>query len=220
MPGNRPVFTSHKQSSTIGTSSDRYADGAQQAMTLEEFYFISQIVAAVALVASLIFVGLQVRQTDKTQRAVMHGVRADRLLSIGSLSLQPHISSLLHKVTWEPESMSRQELRDMMQFIHLMITHFDDIDWQHKAGFIDGDSARQNRAAVGGFLSTSGVRALWQSDLGYRFAPQLAARINRELIENVPTWVPTDVTPAYLQALAEIRAQRKVEPSTARDVDA
>lgn len=179
-------------------------------MTLEDFYFVSQIVAAVALVASLIFVGLQVRQADKTQRAVMHGVRADRLLSIGNLSLQPHISSLMEKVSWEPDLMTRPELRDLGQFMHLMITHYDDIAWQHKAGFIDDVSARQNRAAVGGFLSIPGVRALWLSGFQHRVAPPLAERINRELISGVPVLVLTDPIAGYIKALDEVR---KPEPN-------
>ena len=38
-------------------------------MTLENLYFCSQIVAAIAIIASLIFVGLQVRQSTTTNRA-------------------------------------------------------------------------------------------------------------------------------------------------------
>lgn len=39
-------------------------------MGLEEFYMISQVVAALAVVATLLFVGYQVRQSDLTQRAM------------------------------------------------------------------------------------------------------------------------------------------------------
>ena len=38
-------------------------------MTLENLYFCSQVVAAIAIIASLIFVGLQVRQSTTTSRA-------------------------------------------------------------------------------------------------------------------------------------------------------
>jgi hypothetical protein len=36
-------------------------------MSLESFYFISQIIAAASIVASLLFVGIQLRQGDRTQ---------------------------------------------------------------------------------------------------------------------------------------------------------
>ncbi|MEP3051922.1 MAG: hypothetical protein ABJP48_04175 [Erythrobacter sp.] len=38
-------------------------------MTLEDFYFISQIIAATLLFASLLFVGIQIRQNTKAVRA-------------------------------------------------------------------------------------------------------------------------------------------------------
>ena len=38
-------------------------------MTLDQIFSASQITAAIAVVASLFFVGLQLRQSDRTQRA-------------------------------------------------------------------------------------------------------------------------------------------------------
>ena len=43
--------------------------GAAPRMTLDQIYNASQILAAIAVVGSLIFVGLQLRQGDRTQRA-------------------------------------------------------------------------------------------------------------------------------------------------------
>ena len=51
-------------------------------MTLESIYFLSQIVAAVALVASLLFVGLQLRHSDKTQRALVHQATIQRTIEL------------------------------------------------------------------------------------------------------------------------------------------
>lgn len=41
-------------------------------MTLEDFYFISQIVAVLAIIGSLIFVGIQIRQNTRATRAASH----------------------------------------------------------------------------------------------------------------------------------------------------
>ena len=45
-------------------------------MTLEAIYFLSQVVAAVALVCSLIFVGIQIRQSSIQTRLNTQAVRA------------------------------------------------------------------------------------------------------------------------------------------------
>ena len=45
-------------------------------MTLEEIYFISQSIAAVAVIAFLVYLALQTRQAAKNSRAAMHESRA------------------------------------------------------------------------------------------------------------------------------------------------
>jgi len=48
-------------------------------MTLEAFYFIAQIISAIAIVGSLIFVGLQIRANTKEQRFQRAHERAQRV---------------------------------------------------------------------------------------------------------------------------------------------
>lgn len=50
-------------------------------MTLESIYYIGQTIAAIALIASLIFVGFQVRQSAKHARAQIQSARVDRLMA-------------------------------------------------------------------------------------------------------------------------------------------
>ena len=45
-------------------------------MTLEELYYISQIVAVAAIFASLIFVGVQVRQTSEQIKSNTRSIKA------------------------------------------------------------------------------------------------------------------------------------------------
>jgi len=47
-------------------------------MTLEQIFYLSQSVASVAVVGSLIYLGLQVRSAECSQRAIMQQGRADR----------------------------------------------------------------------------------------------------------------------------------------------
>jgi hypothetical protein len=47
-------------------------------MTLEQIFYLSQSVASVAVVGSLIYLGLQVRSAERSQRAIMQQGRADR----------------------------------------------------------------------------------------------------------------------------------------------
>lgn len=46
-------------------------------MTLEQIFYLSQSVASVAVVGSLIYLGLQVRSAERSQRSIMQQGRED-----------------------------------------------------------------------------------------------------------------------------------------------
>jgi hypothetical protein len=48
-------------------------------LSLEEVFYLSQSIASVAVVGSLIYLGLQVRAADRGQRSFMQQGRADRV---------------------------------------------------------------------------------------------------------------------------------------------
>lgn len=50
-------------------------------MTLENIYYVGQTVAAAAIIASLLFVGFQIRQNTKHARAHIESARVDRLMA-------------------------------------------------------------------------------------------------------------------------------------------
>ena len=51
-------------------------------MTLEQIFYLSQSVASIAVVGSLIYLGLQVRSAERSQRAIMQQGRADRAVEL------------------------------------------------------------------------------------------------------------------------------------------
>ena len=60
-------------------------------MSLEQVFYLSQSIASIAVVGSLIYLSLQVRGADSSQRAIMQQGRADRVskasLTIANLEL-------------------------------------------------------------------------------------------------------------------------------------
>jgi hypothetical protein len=49
-------------------------------MSLEQIFYVSQSVAAIAVVASIVYLAQQVRQSERIQRAMVQQGRADRAL--------------------------------------------------------------------------------------------------------------------------------------------
>ena len=57
-------------------------------MTLEEFYYISQIVAVIGIFGSLVFVGLQIRQNTRATQAASHHAVSNSLNEINRLFIE------------------------------------------------------------------------------------------------------------------------------------
>ena len=127
-------------------------------MTLEDIYFISQIISAVAIVASLIFVGLQIRQSDRIQRAVMHQSRADRIIGIFRHAADPHMLAASSKAVESPETMSIEEIQSLRASIMALVLNLEDQMWQHRQGLLDDASVQRTKHAGARMMATPAIQ--------------------------------------------------------------
>ena len=174
-------------------------------MTLEDASLISQIIAAIAVVASLIFVGLQLRQNDKTQRAAMHQARADRIIGIFHHLAEPHMAAAMAKADQAPETMSAEELIQLRSFITVNVLSLEDQLRQQKAGLLDPAAVRRTRHFGKIIFSSPAVRAAWQL-LRPGMDPQQVETVEKELIGNQPVRSSVDGHALWLKTLADIKA--------------
>lgn len=180
-------------------------------MNLEDAYFISQIIAATAIVSSLIFVGLQLRQADKTQRAAMHQARADRIIKIYDQMAQPHMAAVFAKATAAPETLTAPEVAQLRSFFLVVVANTEDQLWQHAAGLLDAETVARSRHSARIFMRTPAMRALWQA-MRPGVYPRQAETIEREFIADQPVGASPDLHQLWLKALAE--AKGTAQPST------
>jgi hypothetical protein len=64
-------------------------------MSLEHLYYLSQTIAAAAVMASLIYLALQTRQAARNQRAQIHDSRALWLVEVIQKSIDPALHDVL-----------------------------------------------------------------------------------------------------------------------------
>lgn len=64
-------------------------------MSLEQIFYVSQSIAAVAVIASLLYLAQQVRQAERVQRATMQQGRAGALFLSGEDSFLQHEAGML-----------------------------------------------------------------------------------------------------------------------------
>jgi hypothetical protein len=132
-------------------------------MTLADLANIGQVIGALAVIASLIFVGLQVRQNTKATRATALQMNADYWLSYFTMLADKQFSEIHSK-----GALGRVELEGAQfgQFFFLCRATFMRCENQHHqylSGLLDDDAYRGYEATIREQIAAfPGVRAMWQ----------------------------------------------------------
>lgn len=132
-------------------------------MTLVDLANIGQAVGALAVIASLIFVGLQVRQNTKATRATALQMNADYWLSYFSMLADRQLSDIYSK-----GAIGRAELDggQFGQFFILCRATFmgcENQHYQYLSGLLDDDAYRGYEATIREQIAAfPGVCAMWQ----------------------------------------------------------
>lgn len=132
-------------------------------MTLVDLSSIAQIAGSLAVIASLIFVGLQIRQNTRVARATALQMNADYWLSYFTLLADKQFSEIYSK-----GALGRVELEggQFGQFFYLCRATFMGCENQHHqylSGLLDDDAYRGYEATIREQIADfPGVRAMWQ----------------------------------------------------------
>jgi hypothetical protein len=130
-------------------------------MTLEELYYVSQIVAALMIFASLIFVGLQMRQSARNQRAVMHANRNQLITESLRLMGEPALARVYSAGAAAAPDMDALEVNQFVFLVRATLSSMQHqfLEWQE--GLIDDARWKITRTALDNLLTSPGWRAAY-----------------------------------------------------------
>lgn len=107
-------------------------------MTLEEIYYISQIVAVVGIFASLIFVGVQLRQNTKALKASSHHAVTDSFNAINNMMANDPAFARRWRLSLAGDEGLDEDERVSVSFMRLAYMRiFETIYYQYKNGTLD-----------------------------------------------------------------------------------
>jgi hypothetical protein len=107
-------------------------------MTLEAIYYFSQIIAVVGIFASLIFVGLQIRQNTKAIKATSHHAITDSFNAINNLVLSdPKVARIMRLTLAGSEEMDEDERVSANYMLLANMRIFETLYYQFKNGTLD-----------------------------------------------------------------------------------
>lgn len=154
-------------------------------MTLEQISYLSQSIAAFAVVASLVFVGVQIRQSDKTQRAVMHDNRLRVLRETVLHISSPGVTDSFIKGSNADPDITQTEWTQYFLVTLVQDLTRDEQYGQFREGLISAERWRQTQATIAASMTAPGYRAMYPQ-IRFLLSPEYQALLDGLMKEVVP----------------------------------
>jgi hypothetical protein len=174
-------------------------------MSISDFAAIGGFIGSIAVCGSLIYLGLQVRQSDRNQRSLMTQGIVTRGTDIIMFMAEPHISVLLARMSAGETDFSQTEITQLNLAFRLVLANLQDAYIQHKIGLTDEVSFDAAGQVVRLFLGFPVMRVLWQS-IRPTFPDEFSRTVDG-VADSVPLAAPVDSPAVLKDGLAKLRAR-------------
>jgi len=172
-------------------------------MTLADIASIGSLVSGAAILVSLVYLAIQVRQAEKNQRAVLNQGYITRVADYLRWYAESPINELRTRVIAGDTSFTADELLRLQLAFRVTLLSAQDAYLQHKAGLVDEMTLDNSMRSVrNSWLNQPVYRALWLQQAP-TIAPEFAAVIETMLRETLVT-KPGDIVSVFLADLAKV----------------
>lgn len=132
-------------------------------MTLEDASFISQIVAAFTVIASLVFVGMQLRQNTKSVRSATSVAHSELLIQLGSFAFGSDDGARIWRLGLQGlDHLTDNERVRFIAFISTLMRFFEATRVQWLNGQLDKAHWHSTEHQAMGLASQPGITQWWE----------------------------------------------------------
>ena len=132
-------------------------------MTLSDWSALAGIVSGAGVMVSVIYLALQVRQAEKSQRAMMQQGRATRASDAALRLADPAFAALYYKGAWAPQELVGDEIYSFMLMCRAAFLSAEDSVLHYKSGQLSEEAYQAFVAGVHALVGRSaGLRAAWR----------------------------------------------------------
>ena len=154
-------------------------------MGLEQLSFISEIVAAIAVIASLIYVGRQVREnTTATKSAAAQAMAGAVNGYVGLINSSTNLADILHRGATGMNKLQGGEVIQFGAFLDQMFINCEAVYYQWRDGVLDERLWDTYRHVIVDMMSQEGSREWW-ANRRHWFGTEFADSVE-ELCSEVP----------------------------------
>lgn len=176
-------------------------------MSFSDLASLGSFVSGIAVLFSFIFLALQIRQSARNQRAIIHNERTRLVqdLTVQSFGSYESAETMLRGNAADVSldgARSRQYLAMLLSVFRL----FEEFFHQHRDGMMDEARWRSNALRVRGFLASPGMRAAWRTH-ALTFGSEFRAWMDA-ILRDVAVDAEADVVASWKQYCGEELAAR------------
>lgn len=169
-------------------------------MSLSDLASIGSLISSVAVLISLIYLALQVRQAEKNQQASIRQGRATRAVDIILAAGDPALAEALPKGTAGASDITQAEFGQFAAIYGAFLASAEDTWLQHKEGLLSEAVFASFAASWRQTLAQPGGRALWMlRRIGFEAG---FAKFMDRLMSEAPATPPGDFLAAWKAQVA------------------
>ena len=173
-------------------------------MSLSDLAGVAGVLSSVAVCGSLIYLALQVRQSDRNQRTLLQQATSARNMESLWKCSEPHNAELVARV-WNGETdFTPTEASQLAYLMRASLLGFQDQYLLHKLSLIHSMQNETQERAIKRMLGAPAFRALWATSRE-AYAPEFAGYMDG-LLKDVPLARPVDYSVQIRAAVAALRA--------------
>lgn len=180
-------------------------------MTLEETYYVSQTIAAIAVIASLVYLALQTRQATRSTRAAMHENRVATVLRHIERATDPQSHPIWMKANSAAPDLSDAEIAKYVLEVGGWVVVWEERFRERREGLLDDSRWASSEKTIAAMTRSPGFRAVLAL-MRPQLDPGLAALLDKHIARGRAA-PAGDMPGAWRMAAAkELNWQRRRKP--------
>jgi hypothetical protein len=131
-------------------------------MSLSDLASLGSFVSGFAVLISLIYLSLQVRQTKRNQQIAIRHSRVTRIVELQLALADPGVTNAWFHGSGNPEKITQAELSQYINLCRALFFHFEDSFYQREEGLLNDEAFETVVAGVRLSARSPGWRAAWR----------------------------------------------------------
>lgn len=181
-------------------------------MSLSDLASIGTLISSVAVLISLIYLALQVKVTEKNQRALINQGVLTRTVDMVKWNAEPHISEIVTRVFSGETEFTAEEINRLRLIMRVRLSNFQDAYLQRHLRLSDEITYENAFIGIKVIMAQPVFRSMWKRHRN-TYAAELVGIVD-EMLSDTRLTPPADSVAQFKSDLAAVRSENAAETNS------